>query len=638
MRVFYAWILAVLAAAIPSFGGDKISPDRVREIAGWLPERPAGFGWPITNRAAWTRLAGLPAFARVVANADPLLLKPLPELPDELFLDYSRTGNRDRWQHVAFERRGRIAKLTLAEALENKGRFLPPLEEVIAALCAERTWVYPAHDAALDNFYGRQSVPDLGAVFMAMELAEADYILGDRLRPETRRLLRENIDRRVLEPFKAMVEGRQKEAFWMRIKNNWNAVCLGSITTAALAVKEKPEDRAFFIAASERYIRHYLEGFTSDGYCGEGVGYWNYGFGHFILLSEAVRQATGARLDLMSDPAAAQPAFFCVRSEIINGVYPTISDVHPGTKPDRQLADYVRERFGLNTPPAGKGLPLAGMSQGLAMTLMFSSLEAPLPVARAMGIGPESPLRSWFKDGGVLLCRTGAGNQPAFGVAIKGGHNAENHNHNDVGSFSVVVGHTMLICDPGAEVYTARTFGPHRYDSKVLNSYGHAVPVVGQQLQRPGAEARAVVLQQEFSEAMDTLKLDIQSAYQAKDLKRLERTFVFRRGSAPALEVCDEAGFGTPQSFESALITWGEWRQASTNTLEIRDGSEAVSVNIDTHGQAFQVRGETIDENVPTSRKPVRIGIALQAPATNVFVRLRIEPLGAEPGPARSNP
>ena len=51
---------------------------------------------------------------------------------------------------------------------------------------------------------------------------------------------------------------------------------------------------------------------------------------------------------------------------------------------------------------------------------------------------------------------------------MKGGHNAENHNHNDVGSFVVALGRATPLVDPGSEVYTARTFSPRRYDSNVL--------------------------------------------------------------------------------------------------------------------------------------------------------------------------
>jgi hypothetical protein len=397
---------------------------------------------------------------------------------------------------------------------------------------------------------------------------------------------------------------------------------------AALALEDKAEDRAACIAAVEHYIRYYLEGFPSDGFCSEGVGYWNYGFGRYILLAEAVRQATGGKLDLMADPAAAQPALFCVRSEILNGVYPTISDVRPGAKPDAPLAAYVCRRFAVKSG-AFANESLAGMHDGLTMTLMLSCLEEPLPPARRVENG-ETPLRTWFKDACVLICRSAPGAKPAFGVALKGGNNGENHNHNDVGSFSVVSGGAMVICDPGMEVYTARTFGPHRYDSQVLNSFGHAVPRVLGRLQETGPGARAAVRKAEFGDSMDTLSLDLRAAYAVPGLQRLDRTYVFRRGAMPSLEVRDEVRCDKAQAFESALITWGEWSRTGDNTIEIRDGKEGVRVRIDTGGREFQLRSETLNEDVPTGRKPVRIGIVLVEPVAEATVTLTIEPVAKQ--------
>ena len=226
----------------------------------------------------------------------------------------------------------------------------------------------------------------------------------------------------------------------------------------------------------------------------------------------------------------------------------------------------------------------------------------------------------------MLICRPGTGAKVPFAVAIKGGNNGVSHGHNDVGSFSVVAGKTMVICDPGGEVYTARTFSAHRYDSKVLNSFGHAVPVVAGQLQRTGSEARGVVVARSFTEAADTLKLDFRSAYAVADLQKLERTFVFQRGESPSLEVRDEVKFASPENFETALITWGKIRRVGENELEIADGEDAVRVTIDTQGRAFQLKQETIDENVYSKRKPLRLGIALDAKVSSATVTLRISP------------
>lgn len=619
---------AILLCLLPGFvraESNIISAAEVKEIAAWLPPKPAGVGRPVADRAAWDRLAQVPGFATQIGEAEALAGKAVPALPDDLYLDYSRTGNRDRCQRVQSARTGRVTTFTLAECLENRGRFLRPLRETIEAICQERSWTYPAHDGKLDNFYGRTLQPDLRATAVAWQLATTDWLLGDKLDPATRRLIRENVERRVLRPYQEMIAGRQGAVHWLRATHNWNAVCLAGTTGAALALEESPEDRAWFVAAARHYIRNFLSGFTPDGYCSEGIGYWNYGFGHFLMLSETIREATGGHIDLLADPAAFQPALFCTRPEILNGIYPTIADCHPGSRPSPLFVRFIGERFGLEAPGA-RDADFVKPSDSLASTMLLSFLPAPLPAVSHPAAAPDSPLRTWFKDGGVLICRPAPGSSNQFAAALKGGNNAEHHNHNDVGSFSVVAGSAMVICDPGSEVYTRRTFSAHRYDSKVLNSFGHAVPVVAGQLQRPGADARAVLLRTDFRDNQDTLALDIRSAYKVPQLKRLERTFVFRRAAAGSLTVRDEVAFSEPERFETALITWGGWEKVSERELLLADAGGGVRVKIDTGGQPFKVSAEKLDEDVPTRTQPLRLGIALEAPVREAIVTLTITP------------
>jgi len=212
-------------------------------------------------------------------------------------------------------------------------------------------------------------------------------------------------------------------------------------------------------------------------------------------------------------------------------------------------------------------------------------------------------------------------------VALKGGNNDEPHNHNDVGSFSVVVGTNMVICDPGGEVYTKRTFSAHRYDSKVLNSFGHDVPVIGGSLQKTGAAARGVILASDFTAAADILKLDIRSAYPVSQLKKLERAFVFQRGTAPSLTVRDEVKFSAPETFETALVTWGGIKIISPKVVEISDGGSTVRVTMDTQGKPFQLRSEQIDEDVQSKRKPFRLALALDGKISEAVVTMKIMPV-----------
>ncbi len=234
--------------------------------------------------------------------------------------------------------------------------------------------------------------------------------------------------------------------------------------------------------------------------------------------------------------------------------------------------------------------------------------------------------RSWFEQAGILICRPLKGSSSRFATAIIGNDNGVNHNHNDVGSYIVVLNGQVLIVDPGGETYTARTFGPHRYDSNVLNSFGHSVPLVAGKMQSAGAKAKAVTLKTDFTDARDTLVFDIRSAYAVEGLQRLTRTYVFSRAGAGSLTVTDEVAFSRPQSFETTLITLGQWQQTGPQTLRIEDGTAAINVQIDTGGAAFKIVPTEINEHVHTKKLPVRLAIVLEAPISQTTVTAKITP------------
>ncbi|NLX23160.1 MAG: heparinase [Phycisphaerae bacterium] len=599
--------------------------ERVRAIATMLPERPVGMGQPISDRKAWAALAQHAAYAKVVAAAEKSLDTPLPDLPDELYLDYSRTGNRRRYERVYGERNARLTPLVLAECIENRGRFLPAIAALVEALAAQPTWILPAHDRNQTNFEGKAVDVDLVSSAQAWHLATAHYLLGDKLDERTRSLIRENIDRRVLDPYRDMVAGKRQANWWLTTHNNWNSVCLAGVTGAAMAMVPAAEDRAFFVAAAEKYALNFLKGFTPDGYCSEGVGYWNYGFGNYLYLAEIIHQATGGKVDLLADEAVRAAATYGARIEIADGVVPAFADCSLSARPSGPIMYFVSRRLGLGIRQWDNLDPVT-TSGGLGHAMLYSfptsaSRTAPASVADA---GPG--LRSWFDHAGVLIARPAPDSTCRLAVALKGGHNAEHHNHNDVGSFVAVVDRTPVLLDPGLEVYTARTFSAKRYESKMLNSFGHPVPLIAGKLQRAGTAARGEVLRTEFTDEADTLALDIRSAYPVPELEKLERTFVYDRRGTGALTITDVAALSAPQTFETALITFGQWRELEPGVLLVTDDKASVRVTIDTGGEAFEIHPEKIEEDLGGRSPPTRIGIRLARPLTQVAVRMTVTP------------
>jgi hypothetical protein len=256
------------------------------------------------------------------------------------------------------------------------------------------------------------------------------------------------------------------------------------------------------------------------------------------------------------------------------------------------------------------------------------ALAAPAAPEQRMALEPLSPLRGWFEVVGILVSRP-TDPKNGLSVAMKGGHNAEHHNHNDLGSYVVTAGAGPVLLDPGAEVFTNQTFSDRRYDSKVLNSYGHSVPVVDGQLQATGRQAEAKVLKTLFTPARDEFALDLTSAYPVKGLNQLTRAFTYDRSGGTSLQVEDELHAERPMTFETALITYGTLERKQDGALDITNGANGgVRVSVETGGEPYEVTEEVIQANMlNTKLKPRRIAVRLVEPTSKAKVRLTVTPL-----------
>lgn len=614
-----------------ALGQSPPDPERVKVIAEMLPKMPQGVGRPIGDRQAWQAAAKLPGLKGIVAKAEGVAAQPIPELTEELYLDFSRTGNRSRCQRVLSQRHGRVPVLVIAECIENKGRFVPDIEESVRAVCSEPSWLLPAHDRSLRNWYGKTIEIDLASAATSWNLATAHFWLGDKLSPEVRELISSELERRTFTPFQSYATKGTPRLWWATGTNNWNAVCLAGVTGSALAAIESPERRAFFIAAAEQYVQNFLRGFTPDGYCSEGIGYYNYGFGHYILLSETICQATGGQVDLMDDAKVRQIALFGPRMEILPGIYPAFADCSPHARPSEGLLAYLSRRYGFGWKDAEQqAARQAGSSRSLFSLGAFDFPNSVSARSSSEITAKRPALRDWFVDAGVLICRPREDAERGLGVALKGGDNAEHHNHNDVGTFVVALDGEIPLVDPGSEVYTARTFSSKRYESNVLNSYGHPVPLVAGKMQRTGRQAAARVVKTEFTDREDTIVLDIRDAYSVKELRKLVRTFVFSREGAGSLTVTDEVEFDTPQSFGTALITFSPDRKVEGRDIWVGEGSHRVHVEVATDEADVAIRQDEIDEDVHNRHLPVRLGIDLTQPVTRARIVMTIRPATKE--------
>lgn len=299
-------------------------------------------------------------------------------------------------------------------------------------------------------------------------------MLDDRLSPEVKARVQCAFREKVFRPVYRCLE-ETKPFWWFTVTNNWNSVCLAGVTGAALTLLADKEERAYFVAAAEKYNVYGMKGYADDGYCSEGVGYYNYGFRAYILLREEVCRATQGKIDFFREPKFVHIAQYGRKIQMNEGVCPAYSDCRIGLSPDKFILDYCDRALGITSAEEKYILP-SGNNFSLYLIELFPhqvwKMEMTDGIRQALQEGSDS-LRAYYEKAGILVARPAKGSSCTLAVSAKGGNNAENHNHNDIGSYAVALGKCTMVGDQGGPFsypgdYLVRKL-PRSIRSKVLS-------------------------------------------------------------------------------------------------------------------------------------------------------------------------
>lgn len=613
---------------VPPAGLKEVSDERIQEIAAMLDDKPGGLGPTYRDRVTWEHVAQLPTFAPVLARAGELLQKSFPSWDEEAYLDYSRTGKRAVTKKMFDERNAWLAPLVWAECIENRGRFTARINKILEAYAKQKTWSPPYNDIANGNEDTVHYAVSLESADFANDLAQALYMLDDKVEPSVRQDVMEALRERTFLPvLTSLRTGRGH--WWITAKMNWNPVCFSGVTGAALAVLPSRAERATIVAAAEHYSAYYLDEFGEDGYCAEGPSYYNYGFEHYILLRELIDAATHGKIDIFSDPRIRNIALYGSRIVILNNLVPPFEDCRVGTTIDPKIIFYCNRALGLTAKPE-ENQSFAGPGQRLTLGCLFTFVKDPSKVATATAdADPQDTtgLRSSFDQAQVWVCRPAAGGN--FGVALKGGTNDKPHNHNDIGSFVIVVGKEEIFGDPGGPfAYDAGMFGPQRYTKfKTFCSWGHPVPLVAGVQQKEGAQSSATIVQSTFTDASDTIAMEMQSAYPVPGLHSVLRTFEYSRAGAGCLAVRDDFEMEQPGTFETALTSHATWTRVGNDAILFSSNGETLTAKITASGD-WDLTTDSVTENAPTF---CRLAVRLKEPVAKGWINIVYTPGSTPP-------
>ncbi|MBI4658074.1 MAG: heparinase II/III family protein [Verrucomicrobia bacterium] len=540
------------------------------------------------DRGHWQALPK-PVAAHLIGLGEAALAKPLPPLPATLYLAYARNGNRSNFEAIYFERRVLLQNLALAECVEGKGRFLEAAADALWAVCEESTWCLPAHVGVQKAKVGlpdiNEPIVDLFAGETGVTVAWTLYLIGaelDRVSPQVRRRAEIELDRRILKPV------FERDDFgWMALNvtrsdrrpNNWTPWISASVLTAALLSERDSDQRARIVHKMLRSLDGFLRFHPADGSCDEGPGYWGHAGGSLLDCLDLLHSAAAGKLDIFSDPLVQEIGRFIYRAYIGGDYFVPIGDCAARFEPERDVVFRYGKRIG---DPNLKALAAYGASiePMLGGRFMGRQLHGVFDAAEILASAPASPplLRDvWLssEDLQLMTARFHAGSREGLYVAAWGGHNAQSHNHNDVGNFLVFADGQPVFVDAGAPTYTAQTFSSKRYDHWAFQSAFHNLPTINGVMQSAGRPFAAHSVVCETNDAMAQLQMDIARAYPAAaKVKSWRRTVRLNRGRnveiTEAFELTETAGdttlsFLTPLEVEISQPGQVSLRTASEN-------------------------------------------------------------------------
>ncbi len=470
-----------------------------------------------------------------IADAEKYLNYEWLPITADMWLDFSKNGNRSRMEDRHFARRTALCKLVEGELAEQKGRFLNDIVNGIFAICEESFWGVSAH---LENNKILPTVEnptiDLFSAQTAGNLAIVYNLLHDKLdeiAPNISTVILNHLKKRIKEPF-------ESRDFWWTGKsrdfvNNWNPWIISNVLSVYLFASENGDEKINGVRLCLETEDYYIRSCLSDGGCDEGVSYWGVATGCVFDTIEQLYLASGGKIDFFKEPLIQKMGMFALDTHICDNLFLNFADGknHP------EMWGSLLYRF-------GKYIDNNELSALGCVTYENDRRQSYMLRRELMQMGeiptmdcPKHKADAYFDKLQLTVCR-----KNDFILATKGGHNDESHNHNDVGSISVFVDDKPLLIDIGVGEYTAKTFSPQRYELKPMQSSWHTLPEINGVMEHNGRE----FCTDSFDFENGVTSLDFASAFEKNaGIRHLSRQTCIKD---EGIEICDSFEFENEQN------------------------------------------------------------------------------------------
>jgi hypothetical protein len=586
----------------------------------------------ISHRQEWE---GLSAHLKkeIIEAGEEAQKAPWTQLLISDFTEFSKSGNRLAFEDKYFPRRRKLAALIMAECTENRGRFLDDILDGLYLILEESTWCLPAHNSYVRDT-PQEYLPDISRPIIDLFDAEtgafvamAEYLLRpvfEKISPCISGYVNDRLSERIFKPY-------FNEHFWWMGNGkepmcNWTPWITQNVLICALTREEdffSQEENLSLFKKAARSLDYFLDEYGDDGCCNEGAQYYSHAglclFGALFVMEGALG---GDGIGEMDGKDTGESKFAAGDTRESGGREDSFADIFRDTL-IRNIGNYIVKmhacgdyyfNFADCSPICGRRTArefLYGKAIGDEALVAFAARDYQKGSRDERLISDEinlfyhvmqvfacdemdsfdgkqtHPSDCFFESTGLMIAR-----DEHFVLAAKAGNNADSHNHNDVGSFTVYKDGKPLIIDLGVETYTKKTFSEDRYEIWTMQSQFHNLPTFiregyeGFPGRDPSGDAHdpLVVMESDGSKfcAVDVkcnfyenpaLSMDIAGAYNCDEIKSYRRKVELIKGEGIA--VTDEYE-GEPRALLS-LMTYEKPQvsapgEAEQTKLTLSDG------------------------------------------------------------------
>jgi len=460
---YYAGRLAglVLLLAAPALSAAD-SPPAQDVLKTLRPGHPRLFITPETLPRLRAAVQSDPAmkdlYAKLRSSAD----KILGEKPVERVLIGPRLLDKSR------RCLDRVSTLALVYRLSGDAKYAARAAKELEAVAAFKDW-NPSHF--------------LDTAEMSCAFGIGYDWLYDYLSPEQRAAIRKALMEKGIGPGLESYRGTAKYGRWTKVHNNWSQVCNGGLAVGALAIAdEEPAAAREILASGLKAVLPAMANFGPDGSWNEGPGYWGYTLQYTSYYLGALQSALGTMAGLEKSPGLSQAGFFRIYFTGPTGRTFNFADAHDSAGSAPSMF-WLARTFNCGVCAWHHRQE----ARGIAMDLIWYSPEGKDPTAS--GLAPCK----YFRKDDVVFLRSAWEDPQALWVGFKGGDNAANHSHLDIGSFVMDALGQRWALDLGSDDYNMPAyFGNKRWTYYRLKTESHNTLLINNENQATKAKAPIV--------------------------------------------------------------------------------------------------------------------------------------------------